>query len=784
MIRVQQDVFILDTNYTTYCFRILESGHLEHIYYGRKLHIQAQAMTEKRVFSPGNAITYSSDYPQLSLEDICLEMSGYGKGDIREPFIELIHADGSRTTDFLYADYEIVSGKEPFEELPASYGSKDEVEHLTIRLKEAAYGLVLELHYYVYANLDVITRSSKLINEGTSGIYIDRLMSLQLDFDRTDFALTTFHGGWIREMQRVKETLHNGTYHNGSFTGTSSSRINPFFMLSAETATEETGDCYGFNLIYSGNHYEAVQVSPTEKLRIVSGIQPTGFLYALEACASFQAPEAVMTYSAKGFGGMSRNMHAFVRKHIVRGQWKNKVRPVLLNSWEASYFDINEKKLLRLAKEAKDVGIELFVMDDGWFKGRNDDTSSLGDWVPDEKKLPNGLKGLGDKINELGLDFGIWVEPEMVNVNSDLYRAHPDWALQIPGQDHAEGRGQRVLDLTNEEVQDYVIAQMSKVFSSANISYVKWDMNRIISDCYAQHLPPQRQGEVAHRYVLGLYRCMKELTQAFPNILFEGCASGGNRFDLGILCYFPQIWASDNTDAYNRAQIQNGYSYGYPQNTYTAHVSDVPNHQTLRVTPLYTRFHVASFGVLGYECNLGDLDKSELEEIKNQIKQYKKWRNVLQKGTFYRICDFEDDDRMQWCIVSQNQKYAAGLLMQGLTRPHLASKKFCMKGLMPDKEYHFYSLPFQVDIKDFGSLINTASPVHIRPGSVMQDLASRVIKMQGDREDLTAYGDTLMYSGIHVSQPFRSTGFNEEVRLWKDFDSRMYYAEMKKDTRN
>ncbi|MDE6740434.1 MAG: alpha-galactosidase, partial [Lachnospiraceae bacterium] len=356
-----------------------------------------------------------------------------------------------------------------------------------------------------------------------------------------------FNGAWAREMKRTDTRLMSGRHVNASYTGTSSNRANPFVMLSKPETSEDLGDCYGFNLIYSGNHYEAAEVSGYGKTRVVMGINPQSFCFRIGAGECFEAPEAVMSYSHEGYNGMSRHMHRFVREHIVRGKWKHKTRPILLNSWEASYFDINERKLLQLAKAGKEVGIELFVMDDGWFGSRDDDTQSLGDWEVNRKKLPDGVEGLARKVKDLGLDFGIWVEPEMVNVKSKLYEEHPDWVLMIPDKPHSEGRNQRILDLTRKEVQDYIIEEMSRVFSSAEIAYVKWDMNRTVTDYYSSALPAERQGEVAHRYVMGLYRCMKALTERFPEILFEGCAAGGNRFDLGILCYFPQIWASDDT---------------------------------------------------------------------------------------------------------------------------------------------------------------------------------------------------------------------------------------------
>jgi alpha-galactosidase len=481
-----------------------------------------------------------------------------------------------------------------------------------------------------------------------------------------------------------------------------------------------------------------------------------------------------MTCSREGFNGMSRNMHDFVRQCIVRGEWKGKTRPVVLNSWEASYFDINESKLLKLAKAGKDVGVELFVMDDGWFGERDDDTSSLGDWQVNKKKLPHGLKGLCDKVNALGLEFGIWVEPEMVNVKSRLYEKHPDWTLDIPGKPHAEGRNQRILDLTNPEVVAYLIDAMSRVFSSANISYVKWDMNRTFSDYYSRYLAPEHQGEVAHRYVLGLYELMRTLTERFPQILFEGCSAGGNRFDLGILSYFPQIWASDNTDALCRVKIQTGYSYGYPMDTVSAHVSACPNHQTLRTTPLATRFAVAAFGVCGYECNLCDLKKEELAEIRAQIALYKEWRDVLQHGRFYRG---RNGNIHEWTCVSPDRTKAVGFLMQELVQPNTQFEYYRASGLAPEKTYHFTNRQLRYNVKNFGDLVNTASPIHIKPDSMLHNVVAKFVTMPGETEDATVSGSLLMESGMKLKQAFGGTGYNEEVRYFQDFGARMYFIE-------
>lgn len=792
MVTEKNGVFSLETEHTSYLFAVTETGHLEHLYYGRKIHFRDDtALREKHAFAPGNGICYDDGHKNFSLEDACLELSSYGKGDIREPFVEIVYADGSFTSDFLYDSFEITDTKEESVSLPASYSGDGKTEHLLVRLKEKVQDLVLELHYCVYPACDVVTRSARLKNEGESPILVKRLMSMQLDFPAADYVFTSFTGGWAREMKRTDVRIQAGKHVNASYAGISSSRANPFIMLSKEHTTEDAGECFGLNLIYSGNHYEAAEVSSFGKTRVVCGINPQSFSWELRPGEVFEAPEAVMTFSHQGFGEMSRQMHHFVREHIVRGKWKKKIRPVLLNSWEAAYFNIDERKLLKLAKAGKEAGVELFVMDDGWFGERTDDSRSLGDWQVNLKKLPGGLKRLCAKVKALGLDFGIWVEPEMVNVNSRLYEAHPEWAMDIPGREHSEGRNQRILDLGNPAVQDYIIEEMTKVFSSADISYVKWDMNRIFSDVYSKNLRPENQGEVFHRYVCGLYRCMGELTKRFPDILFEGCSSGGNRFDLGILCYFPQIWASDNTDALCRAEIQNGYSYGYPMSTVSAHVSSCPNHQTLRVTPLETRFHVAAFGVCGYECNFCEMDKEQFAAVKEQIALYKKWREVLQFGDFYRGRSFAEQsgagyhsgigigtqNTMEWTCVSPDRKRAVGMLFQKLVVPNDSFAYYKAKGLAEETCYHFYNRKLKYNLKEFGGLVNMVSPVHIRQDSLIEALAAKFVKLDGETEDCLVYGDELMYHGIKLKQAFGSVGYGSETRVYQDFASRMYFME-------
>ncbi|MBR5708866.1 MAG: alpha-galactosidase [Oscillospiraceae bacterium] len=768
--------FALETERTTYAFRMLPTGQPEQLYFGKKITLPDEtaldALTEKRAFAPGNSISYDAEHPELSLEDVRLEFSAPGKGDLREPMLETVCSGGVRTGDFVYLSHAVDSEQPPQSPLPGSCA--ENAEHLRVTYRDGASGLELETHYYVYADCDCVSRRCVLKNGSDAPVEIERLLSAQLDLPRVGLAVTSFRGAWAREMEKFTVALLAGKYTVESRGGSSSSRCNPFFIVHDPAATEEAGDCWGFNLIYSGDHYSAVEAGVFGKTRVVTGIQPQGFRWLLEPGGSFETPEAVMSYACDGFSGLSRNMHFFVREHVVRGRWKNKARPVLLNSWEACYFNISESGLVSLAKAGRDVGIELFVMDDGWFGERSDDTRSLGDWEPNKKKLPGGLAGLARKIKALGMGFGIWVEPEMVSVNSRLYESHPDWAMAIPGRAHSEGRNQRLLDLANPAVQDFLIEKMTEVFSSAEISYVKWDFNRNFSDVFSPYLPAERQGETAHRYVLGLYRVMAALTERFPDILFEGCASGGNRFDLGVLSYFPQIWASDDTDAIERADIQEGYSYGYPQSVVGAHVSSCPNHQTLRDTPLETRFNVAAFGLLGYEYDIRDLSPALRGRLKEQIETYKKWRDVLQFGRFYRV---RGGNEREWCCVSADGKRAVGLTLRTLARPNDPHGVFFARGLDEDTVYRFYNVPRPVDVKRFGTLINAVAPIHVRQDSIVHDIVAKVVKMPGETEDAKVSGALLMNAGMELAPAFAATGFDERVRFYPDFASRLYFME-------
>lgn len=770
--------FILNTDNTSYVFGVNKEGVLEHMHYGAKVSLPKRedddtfrALEEKVSHMKGNTIMYTKD--SLSQpEDMLLEFSSLGKGDYRDPSVIIEYSDGSVTSDFVYESHRILEKPVYPETLPSSYSAKEgDMEQIVVTLKERVHDIRVDLIFSVFPECDVICKRVVLRNDGKESVSVKRIMSMQLDLDDCGYRFTTFKGAWAREMHRNDVFVSSGKTINSSNCGVSSNRSNPFVMLTTPDACETSGEGYGFNLIYSGNHYEAVDVNAFFKTRFVSGINPEGFSWLLLSGEAFEAPEAVMTFSAEGYRYISLNMQHFVKQHIVRGNYKNRPRPILLNSWEAAYFNINESRLLSLAKKAKEAGIELFVMDDGWFKGRNDDHTSLGDWVVDEKKLPRGIEGLASKIHNIGLDFGIWVEPEMVNEDSDLFRAHPEYAMTIPGRENALGRNQMILDLTNKEVVEYVKNSMRAVFSNPGVNYVKWDMNRTFSDVYSKVLPKEQQGETMHRYYLGLYDVMSTMVREFPNILFEGCASGGNRFDLGILSYFPQIWGSDDTDACERTDIQTGYSYGYPMSVVTAHVSACPNHQTLRETPIETRFNVASFGVFGYEINLCEINDKEFEKIKKQVETYKQWRDTFFYGDFYRVAND------QWMVVSPDKKKAVTMVYNKLNTPNAFYKKLRTVGLSKDVDYHVYNVMLKHNIKEFGDLINQVSPIHIKKDSLVHNTIARFYKMNGEEEDYIVSGETLNNAGIKLTQAFGGTGYNDDTRLFQDFASRMYFIE-------
>ena len=622
MILHKDNLFWLNTKSTSYIFEITKFNHLEHIYYGPRLNEEqpVEALRVKRSAVLGCCVNYDTTDDKYCLDTICLEWSGIGRGDYRYSPMELKMPDGSFIHDFIYKSHEIVKGCLKAETLPTAYGEESDCTTLIISLEDESNQVELKLFYTVYEATDVITRRTVLINHNAKKTVIRRALSMMVDLPNKNYRMTTFNGGWIKETHRSDRMVSSGMHVNASTTGNSSNRHNPGFLLSEKNATEENGWVFGFNLIYSGNHFGAVELSNTDIARVEIGINSHCFEWELDLEERFETPEAVMTFSDKGFNGASHHMHNFINEHIVRGDWKGKERPVLLNNWEAHFFDFNESKLLNLAGRAKKIGVEMFVLDDGWFGARNNDKAGLGDYSINKKKLSGGMSAFADKIRGLGLEFGLWFEPEMVNENSDLFRAHKDYAVTIPGKKSTLGRNQLVLNLCKSEVQDYIVESVTKILDEAKVSYVKWDMNRHMSEVFSDTL--SNQGEFFHRYIIGLYSVLGRIFGPRPHILLESCASGGNRFDLGMLCYSPQIWASDDTDPIERLEIQGGLSYLYPPSTWGAHVSSAPHQQTLRETPLSTRFNVAAFGCLGYELDLKYLSSVELKEVQEQIAFY------------------------------------------------------------------------------------------------------------------------------------------------------------------
>ena len=772
MITINDSLFCLHTDNTTYAFAVTELGHLEQLYYGTRINInpkETTALRHKNVNPAGCAIAYDEAHPCYNMQELPLFMGTKGKCDCRTPFITCTFADGSDTCDFVYLNYEIVKGNVELTNLPEGH---DAEESLIVTLKEKNHERFVKLIFTLFADSDVIMRGVKVMNDDQD-IDITSLYSNQLDLEEGNYGMMSFHGNWIHEMNKTFNKVKAGRYVSESRTGNSSSHANPFVIVTKDVVTEDHGTCIGFNLLYSGTHQESLEVDALGRARFLNGMHPDYFEWHLGTNEVFEAPYSVMCYTDKGYQDLSVKYHSFIRNHIIPGQWKDKERPILINSWEACYMDFDENKLLKLAKTAKDCGIELFVLDDGWFGERNQDNCSLGDWQENLKKLPNGLKGLGDKINALGMQFGLWVEPEMISLNSDLYRAHPEYAVQFNEKDHSEGRHQRILDLSMPEVQQYIIDSISAILNKAPVSYIKWDMNRNFSDMYGKGF--------MHKYMLGLYHVLETLTTNFPDVLFEGCASGGNRTDLGILSYFPQIWASDNTDAISRVKIQDGYSYGYPLTCLGAHVSGVPNHQTLRVTPLNTRFAVAFAGLLGYELNLSDMKKEDLDEIKAQVALYKQWRSVITTGTYYRL---NDGDTAQWMVVSADKRKAVGF---SVCMHHEASHSYDLfrtKGLNEDATYHFFNIPSKINIMKFGDLINTLAPIHVKQDALLHQAIPMFIKMDGAVEDHEVNGGLLNHAGIKLSQGYNGTGYNTGTRLFSDYESRIYFMEQSEEGTN
>ncbi|HEY5560495.1 MAG TPA: alpha-galactosidase [Clostridiaceae bacterium] len=684
-------IFHIKSLNTSYIIQVYKTGHVVNLFWGKK--IKSLSFDSKPITSQSN---FDAEDASLPIDNIFQEYPGYGNGDFRSPSYQVLQANGSILTDLRYVSYRLIKGKPGLIDLPATYVENDEeAETLELTLFDEVTALEVILSYTVFEALDVITRSTKIINKGNHELTLLRALSMSVDFDNDNYDMLQLSGAWGREKHVYKRALVPGFQSVESKRGISSHQHNPFIALMSKDATEVHGEVYGFNLVYSGNFLAQVEVDQLNTTRVSLGINPFNFTWLLKAGESFQTPEVVMVYSAEGLGEMSRTYHRLYRTRLCRGIYRDKVRPILVNNWEATYFNFNAEKIESIAREAKELGIELFVLDDGWFGKRDSDNSSLGDWVVDKNKLPNGLEDLVKRTNDIGLKFGLWFEPEMVSPNSDLYRAHPDWCIHVPDRTPAQGRYQRtqlVLDLSRKEVCDEIIKMVSNILKSAPISYVKWDMNRAISDMGSPSLPAERQRELAHRYVLGLYRVMETITSSFPEVLFESCSSGGGRFDPGILYYMPQTWTSDDTDAIERLKIQYGTSIVYPTCSMGAHVSSAPNHQLGRDTGLEIRGNVAMSGNFGYEMDLTKFTVEEKQLAKKQIEQYKEIRHIVQFGDFYRLLSPFEGNETAWLLVTTDKKEAFAAYFKVLAEPNTISRRIKFQGLNPDFTYKVQGL--------------------------------------------------------------------------------------------
>ena len=681
--------FHLYNNEISYIMCVLPNGHLGNLYFGKRIHDREDfSYLLEMKQRPMTACVYEGNR-KFSLEHLKLEYPVYGSSDYRYPAVEILQENGSRISDFTYVSYTIAAGKPKLQGLPATYTEKDEeAQTLCVKLKDEVTGIVLELLYTIFTQRGIITRSARFTNEGTSSVHLLNAMSLSLDLPDKDYVWMQFSGAWSRERHVKERRLEQGIQSVGSIRGNSSHEHNPFIVLRRPSATENAGEVMGFSLIYSGNHRMQAEVDTHDTTRITVGINPQNFDWKLDCGESFQTPEAVVVFSDKGLNGMSQTFHKLYQKRLARGYWRDRPRPILNNNWEATYFDFTEDRLVEIAAKAKECGVELFVLDDGWFGARSNDYAGLGDWVANRERLPRGIKGIADRIEEMGMKFGLWFEPEMVNKDSDLYRAHPDWILQTPQRHSCHGRNQYVLDFSRKEVVDCIYEMMYKILSEAKVSYIKWDMNRQLTDIGSVEFTGDRQGELAHRYVLGVYELQERLVNDFPDLLLENCSGGGARFDPGMLYYSPQIWCSDDTDAIERLSIQEGTELIYPLSTMGAHVSDCPNHTVGRSTPFMTRAHVALAGTFGYELDITKISEEERAMIPEQVSMYHKYNDLVREGDYYRVASYRENGLYDcWMVVAKDKSEALVTYVQVLGRPNVHSRKIKLLGLDVAADY-------------------------------------------------------------------------------------------------
>ena len=686
----EHKLFHLQTAKTSYIFKILENGNAGQLYYGPQIPVKKDYpnLASREEHDCTNTLTI--DQSDFQLELIKQEYAGLGKGDYRYPAYQITYPNGSRTSEFEYTGYEVADGKERLKNMPSAFDDQgDDSQTLTVTFKDELANLVLQLHYTVFEKEDVIVRSATFINHGQEAVTLDRALSLQLDLPDHDYDMLQFSGSWARERHLIRTPLRSGIQSIGSLRVASSHQQNPFFALARPHTDNHQGAAFGFNFIYSGNFIDSVEVDQFDTTRVLVGINPDDFGWKLANGESFQTPEAVMTYTSDGLNQMSQQLGAFYQDHLINQHFAHQDRPILINNWEATFMDFNEAKLMKIVDQADKLGIEMFVLDDGWFGHRDDDKSSLGDWFVDQKKFSNGISGFADRVHDKGMKFGLWFEPEMISIDSKLYEKHPDWMIATPGRQGTPARNQYVLDMTRQEVVDYLFEHMSAIIKQTKLDYIKWDMNRNITEMYGAKLPADQQLEFPHRYILGVYQLYARLTEAFPKVLFESCASGGGRFDLGMMYYAPQAWCSDDTDAVERIKIQDGTSYGYTQNMWGAHVSAVPNDQVGRLTSLDTRAAVAYFGDFGYELDITKMAADELATIKKQVAFYKQYRHLFQFGKFYRLDnpDTNNDNVYGWQVVNEDRSEAILTRFQILNGANPAYIRVYFTGLDPEATY-------------------------------------------------------------------------------------------------
>lgn len=685
MIDSKENTFTLHTKNTTYQMKADAYGVLLHLYYGARTEGSMEYLLNyvDRGFS-GNPYDAGADRT-YSLDVLPQEYPSFGTGDYRSPALTVKNADGSYACELRYCGYEVKKGKYGLQGLPAVYAEEEEAETLEVILKDSVTNLKVTLLYGVLPEMDIITRSVKIENEGTQTVTLEKVQSACLDFVWGSYDLITFYGRHALERNYQRCAVGHGSQVIGSRRGYSSHHYNPFMILAEQGTNEDYGKCYAMSFVYSGSFKGEAEQDSVYQTRMQMGLQDEMFSWPLKAGEAFYAPEVVMSCSNEGLSRLSQNLHECYRTHLCRGKYRDVVRPVLINSWEANYFDFNGEKLCHLAKEAADLGIEMLVLDDGWYGKRESDTTSLGDWYVNEEKLGQPLGELISKINDMGLKFGIWIEPEMISEDSDLYREHPDWAFIIPGRNPERSRSQLVLDFSRKEVVDTIFDRICAVLDQGNVEYIKWDVNRSIGNMYSR--TTEEQGTVLYKYMLGVYDFLERLVTRYPNILIEGCSGGGGRFDAGMLYYSPQIWCSDNTDAIDRVKIQYGTSFGYPISSVGSHVSAVPNHQTGRVTSLKTRGVTAMAGTFGYELDLGKLSEDEKEEIRRQIQDYHRFGELIQKGWYYRLTNPFEQEIGAWMFVSKDRTEALVNMVVLDMVAYMATGYVKLKGLQAGKMY-------------------------------------------------------------------------------------------------